>query len=46
MQLTVRDVGLGLEPQDADRIFKPFYTDKSGGMESDFPSEPQTDTKV
>jgi C4-dicarboxylate-specific signal transduction histidine kinase len=30
--LTVRDVGVGFEPQSVDRLFEAFYTTKSGGM--------------
>ena len=31
-QLSVRDTGVGLEPQEVDRLFDAFYTTKSGGM--------------
>ena len=31
-RLTVQDVGVGIEPDGADRLFEPFYTTKSGGM--------------
>ncbi|MFY9791659.1 MAG: PAS domain S-box protein [Candidatus Sulfotelmatobacter sp.] len=31
-QLTVQDVGVGIEPSGVDRVFEPFYTTKSGGM--------------
>jgi len=30
--LTVRDVGLGLPPQNANALFDAFHTTKSGGM--------------
>jgi PAS domain S-box-containing protein len=30
--VTVRDVGIGLDPEDTDRMFDAFYTTKSGGM--------------
>jgi PAS domain S-box-containing protein len=30
--LSVRDAGLGIEPQGAERLFDAFYTTKSGGM--------------
>jgi signal transduction histidine kinase len=30
--IAVRDSGVGIEPQDVDRVFKPFHTTKSGGM--------------
>src|SRR6266403_96914 len=30
--LSVRDTGVGLEPQGVDRLFDAFYTTKSGGM--------------
>jgi len=32
VRLSVRDAGVGLEPQAAERLFQPFYTTKSGGM--------------
>jgi signal transduction histidine kinase len=32
VRLTVQDVGVGLEPQGADKLFEAFYTTKSGGM--------------
>ena len=32
VRLTVRDVGVGFEPQDVDRMFEAFYTTKSSGM--------------
>jgi signal transduction histidine kinase len=32
VRLTVRDAGVGFVPQDADRLFDPFYTTKTGGM--------------
>ncbi len=32
VSLTVRDAGVGFEPQDADKLFEPFYTTKRGGM--------------
>jgi PAS domain S-box-containing protein len=32
VQLSVRDVGVGFAPEDADRLFETFYTTKSGGM--------------
>jgi PAS domain S-box-containing protein len=31
-RLSVKDTGVGLEPQAAERLFQPFYTTKSGGM--------------
>lgn len=31
-RLTVQDVGVGIEPDGADRMFEPFYTTKSDGM--------------
>jgi len=31
-RLTVRDAGVGFEPQGADKLFQPFYTTKSDGM--------------
>jgi PAS domain S-box-containing protein len=30
--VTVRDVGVGLDPQNTDKVFDAFYTTKSGGM--------------
>jgi C4-dicarboxylate-specific signal transduction histidine kinase len=30
--LSVRDTGVGFEPHEAQRLFEPFYTTKSGGM--------------
>ena len=32
VRLSVRDVGVGFEPQGTDRLFEAFYTTKSGGM--------------
>jgi PAS domain S-box-containing protein len=32
VRLTVRDAGVGLGPQGADKLFEAFYTTKSGGM--------------
>ncbi len=32
VQLSVRDTGVGFEPQGADRLFDAFYTTKSNGM--------------
>ena len=32
VRVTVRDVGVGLDPERADRLFDAFYTTKSGGM--------------
>jgi PAS domain S-box-containing protein len=32
VQVTVKDSGIGLDPQKMVRIFEPFYTTKSGGM--------------
>jgi signal transduction histidine kinase len=32
VRLTVRDVGIGLPPQNANALFDAFYTTKSGGM--------------
>jgi signal transduction histidine kinase len=32
VRLSVRDTGMGFEPQGVDRIFDAFYTTKSGGM--------------
>jgi signal transduction histidine kinase len=31
-RLTVRDTGVGLDRQNMDKLFNPFYTTKSGGM--------------
>ena len=31
-RVTVRDSGVGIEPQGMARLFEPFYTTKSGGM--------------
>jgi len=31
-RLTVQDLGVGIEPQDVEKLFEPFYTTKSGGM--------------
>jgi PAS domain S-box-containing protein len=31
-RLTVRDAGVGFEPQGVDKLFQPFYTTKSDGM--------------
>ena len=31
-QLTVQDVGVGIEPHGVEKLFEPFYTTKSGGM--------------
>jgi PAS domain S-box-containing protein len=31
-RLTVRDVGVGMEPSGVDKVFEPFYTTKRGGM--------------
>lgn len=31
-QLTVQDVGVGIEPCTVEKLFEPFYTTKSGGM--------------
>jgi C4-dicarboxylate-specific signal transduction histidine kinase len=31
-RLTVQDVGVGIEPSGAEKLFEPFYTTKSGGM--------------
>ena len=30
--MTVRDVGVGLDLENTDKLFEPFYTTKSGGM--------------
>jgi PAS domain S-box-containing protein len=32
VRLTVQDAGVGLDPQNVDRLFEAFYTTKSGGM--------------
>jgi signal transduction histidine kinase len=32
VRLTVRDAGVGFEPQSIDKLFDAFYTTKSGGM--------------
>ena len=32
VRLSVRDAGVGLDPQGLDRLFEAFYTTKSGGM--------------
>jgi C4-dicarboxylate-specific signal transduction histidine kinase len=32
VRLSVQDAGIGFEPPDAERLFEPFYTTKSGGM--------------
>ena len=32
VRLTVRDAGVGLDLENTDRLFEPFYTTKSGGM--------------
>jgi signal transduction histidine kinase len=32
LRLRVQDTGVGFEPHDAQRLFEPFYTTKSGGM--------------
>jgi signal transduction histidine kinase len=32
VRLTVRDAGVGFEPQVVDRLFEAFFTTKSGGM--------------
>jgi signal transduction histidine kinase len=32
VRLSVQDTGIGFEPLDAERMFEPFYTTKSGGM--------------
>ena len=32
MRLSVRDTGVGFEPQGVDRLFDAFYTTKSSGM--------------
>src|SRR6202035_5320137 len=31
-RLTVQDVGVGIKPGTAEKLFEPFYTTKSGGM--------------
>ena len=30
--MTVRDAGVGFDPESTDKLFEPFYTTKSGGM--------------
>jgi PAS domain S-box-containing protein len=32
VRVSVQDTGVGFEPQNADRLFEPFYTTKSSGM--------------
>lgn len=32
VRLTVRDTGIGFEPEDTERMFQPFYTTKGDGM--------------
>jgi len=32
VRVTVRDVGVGLDPENADKLFDAFYTTKSSGM--------------
>jgi len=32
VRLSVRDTGVGFEPHEAQRLFEPFYTTKTGGM--------------
>ena len=32
VRLTVRDAGVGIDPQSMDKLFDAFYTTKSGGM--------------
>jgi PAS domain S-box-containing protein len=32
VRVTVQDTGVGFAPQDADRLFEPFYTTKGSGM--------------
>jgi signal transduction histidine kinase len=32
VRLSVKDAGVGLAPQDADRLFQAFYTTKNDGM--------------
>ena len=32
MRLSVKDVGVGIEPHGVDKVFEPFYTTKNGGM--------------
>ena len=32
VQVAVEDTGVGIDPQESERIFEPFYTTKSGGL--------------
>jgi signal transduction histidine kinase len=32
VRVVVQDAGMGFDPENADRLFEPFYTTKSGGM--------------
>jgi signal transduction histidine kinase len=32
VRLSLQDAGVGIEPQNEDRVFEPFYTTKDGGM--------------
>jgi signal transduction histidine kinase len=32
VRMTVRDAGVGVEPQSLDKLFEAFYTTKNGGM--------------
>ena len=32
VRVTVRDVGVGFDPENTDKLFDAFYTTKSGGM--------------
>jgi signal transduction histidine kinase len=32
VRVAISDVGLGLDPQHAERMFEPFYTTKPGGL--------------
>jgi signal transduction histidine kinase len=32
VRVTVRDAGVGIDRQNMDKLFNPFYTTKSGGM--------------